>query len=371
MKIDDVLVERRLQRTEIMFHGTSSVLAPSILKHGLLANPPKATYSPGSTAADSAYDTFAGGVYLTKDRRMASSSARIAANIHGGDPVLVTVQYTLGSAQPDEDDIFALLSQSIIYHTPAEIKTTTDAADYYSDPMAVDRIAQHVIKDFKHSEQRKLDFSGYDFIPGSFKFKQTADRLIVRLAKLYMDQIASYGERTRTKPTQFKQYVQWIGLSELRHNPEYEGAVKALMTSMSPVDSATIRLARNIKFSGKTRILEIRNLATDEILYGYSEPKHDYYFFGNPSEGYAWGIGRTPGEAIADAEREFADWESMAQDRSTLPANLRDLTWQHELKTNAVYPTDKYTYELIDIDGNVDFVKDGELWISKSEHDNG
>ena len=41
MLVSELLVERRLQRTRIMYHSTSSVFLPSIMKHGLIPDPPQ------------------------------------------------------------------------------------------------------------------------------------------------------------------------------------------------------------------------------------------------------------------------------------------------------------------------------------------
>jgi RNA:NAD 2'-phosphotransferase (TPT1/KptA family) len=64
MKIQDILMERRQQKTGIYFHGTSSVFLRSILKNGLMKNPPKRVYSSDGIEDDD-QKTFPNAVYLT------------------------------------------------------------------------------------------------------------------------------------------------------------------------------------------------------------------------------------------------------------------------------------------------------------------
>lgn len=80
------ITERRIQNTEIMYHGTTDKYLRSILKQGLLANPPVRTYS-GVDDMEDGYKTF-GGVYLANNKRKAISAARDAVFKFGGQPLL-------------------------------------------------------------------------------------------------------------------------------------------------------------------------------------------------------------------------------------------------------------------------------------------
>lgn len=84
--IEAIITERRIQNTEIMYHGTTDKYIRSILKQGLLANPPVRTYS-GVDDMEDGYKTF-GGVYLANNKRKAISAARDAVFKFGGQPLL-------------------------------------------------------------------------------------------------------------------------------------------------------------------------------------------------------------------------------------------------------------------------------------------
>ena len=107
------LFETRMQRTQLMYHGTSSNLVPSILKFGLVANPPKRTYSRDTDVEQQGYDSY-GGVYLSKNIDLAKDAAYTAVKAHGGDAVMITVQYVLTSGTIDEDEITALFLSALI-----------------------------------------------------------------------------------------------------------------------------------------------------------------------------------------------------------------------------------------------------------------
>ena len=104
MLVSELLVERRLQRTRIMYHGTSSVFLPSIMKHGLIPNAPHKSFG------DDAWASY-GGVYLTSKPAYAKKATKFAVETHGGDPILITVQLVVGSGGLDEDLVIKRFAQ--------------------------------------------------------------------------------------------------------------------------------------------------------------------------------------------------------------------------------------------------------------------
>ena len=105
MKISDILLEANRQRnTRTMYHGTCSVFLKSILKNGLLANPPKRVYS---SEEDAHYEkgqaSFPNAVYLTSNLDFAKEAAYWAEVKFGGHPIIVMVRYVKNSSQMDED----------------------------------------------------------------------------------------------------------------------------------------------------------------------------------------------------------------------------------------------------------------------------
>lgn len=101
MKIHEILNEGRpgQQKVVKMYHGTSSVFLPSIQKFGLDPNPEHKSFGAG---IGDEWESW-GGVYLTSTKVFAEEAAEYAVEIHGGEPIIITVQYVLGSGGLDED----------------------------------------------------------------------------------------------------------------------------------------------------------------------------------------------------------------------------------------------------------------------------
>lgn len=102
MRFYEILFEGRpgRQKTAIMYHGTSSVYLQSIKVHGLLPDRPGTGYGSDEPGKESY-----GGVYLTAHRETAESAAVEVAERTGGEPIIITVQYVIGSGGADEDQI--------------------------------------------------------------------------------------------------------------------------------------------------------------------------------------------------------------------------------------------------------------------------
>lgn len=100
-----VISEGRPGRKKVtdLYHGTSTAFFDSILKHGLLPEVEHSSY--GSIGDDPAFESY-GGVYLTKSIGTAAGAALDASKKHGGKPMIVTVQYVVGSGGVDEDYLF-------------------------------------------------------------------------------------------------------------------------------------------------------------------------------------------------------------------------------------------------------------------------
>jgi len=359
MQIKDILSERRIQRVQTMFHGTSSTLVPSILKHGLLANPPKTTYSRDSNVDTSGYDTFKGGIYLTSDVDKAEEGADMASAAHQGDPVLITLQYVLSSGGIDEDDIMSIMTEAILSDLPTKIETISDAAKYYSDNRNFQTALQRIER--AYTDPSTINLSSYNARPAKIKLNRNALVELKVLATVVLRHIADQTARDR----KVRNYISYSILNEIRHNPAFETAMYNVLASVKPIDSDTVRVTRNIGFKGKTRIIRIENRINGKVYYDQSrlnkpnaEPvqteKADWYFFGNIEGNYAWGIGTTPEKAIADGKNAFEEWAS----------NDEGHTWEDEMKECKVYPTDKRTIDLIDADGYRTFVRQGNLIVA-------
>lgn len=265
MKLHD-LMERRMQRTKIMYHGTSDVFLQSILKHGLMANPPKRVY--GGDADDpgpAGYETF-GGIYLTDQTSLASSAAQDAREKFGGQPIIVHVQYVLGSGNLDEDLI--------------------------TNP--IQRGLEELISGFYSAQDNEGDHGDEDWTAGYNTFtdyeQENREQVMDEIADGVYDKVKQYG----TPNARFMLILQeainylldhvdedmiYVGttMSELRNHPMYIQMIEKMMASVNddPLAMKNIQVTRDIGFRGKTRIVKItRNGFKDEI---YRDPNWNEY----------------------------------------------------------------------------------------------
>jgi hypothetical protein len=154
--------------------------------------------------------------------------------------------------------------------------------------------------------------------------------------------------------------------------------MKQLMKQISPNLSrptGTIRISRNIGYRGKTRIKQIIDAYRPNIVF-YPRKKikkmkmpdvqADYYFFGNPSNEYAWGSGTTFEEVVSDSYKGFMEWVGIDHPSSLDDEDFIDQLWITELNECDIYPTDKSTHDQIQ-QGNAagKYVKSGDLVILK------
>jgi hypothetical protein len=343
------LFETRMQRTQLMYHGTSSNLVPSILKFGLVANPPRRTYSRDTDVEQQGYDSY-GGVYLSKNIDLAKDAAYTAVKAHGGDAVMITVQYVLTSGTIDEDEITALFLSALI-HEFESYSVESMAGQIKQHRPTIERDLLNLIVNYKTRSMMNYHPTG------EIKFTPDAVAQFKTIISTALDALISAAEDTPN--TESSYYIEYYLLPKLRYNTVYDHAMMQLFKLLRSRNPTTVRVTRNIGFKGKTRILSIQNLETKQILYGAfdANPKNttaiaakvnnklrkdsDYYFFGNPDKGYAWGIGRTSTEAMDDAEEQFDLWYDGSQ----------GVEWEDELQVCRVYPTDKQTYDAIEQHG--------------------
>jgi hypothetical protein len=106
MRLNEILLLEKKKQIRTVYHGTSSIFLKSILKNGLLSTPPKRTYDRQiNDYSDPADDTFSGGVYMTPDKKEAIRYAEESVDINGGVPIIIEIEYVIGSEEMDEDSI--------------------------------------------------------------------------------------------------------------------------------------------------------------------------------------------------------------------------------------------------------------------------
>lgn len=126
MQIKEILTERNQQKTLIVYHGTSSHFKRTLLKQGLLANPPKRTYNVSNPDADIESDSewevaTYGGIYVTTDPAYAKGAAHVTVDklretVPASDNqiMMLTIQYVIGSAGIDEDFVLETLESAVM-----------------------------------------------------------------------------------------------------------------------------------------------------------------------------------------------------------------------------------------------------------------
>lgn len=250
------LIERRQQRTQVMYHGTSSKLVPSILKHGLLARSPRKTYDVDTYGAATA---SMGGVYITTDRGFAETIAEEAVGAHGGEPALVTLQYVLGSGDTDEDELTQAISDavnsvmaSLKSRAPEQDLESYSALSYPQEGWAVD----YMIKN-KPAVSSAIAKRTVQELGNLYKVRQTVGQIVQKIVTQLLSLAGAVTDaRERWDMIRFR--VQ----EAIREN--MEPLLNNLMKQVS-VDGAAghdegaRRIDRDIKFKGKTRILKIES----------------------------------------------------------------------------------------------------------------
>jgi len=256
MRFNEIISERRQQRTQVMYHGTSSELVPSILKHGLLARSPKKTYDVDTYGAATA---SMGGVYVSPDRGFAETIAEEAVGAHGGEPALVTLQYVLGSGDTDEDELTQAISDavnsvmaSLKSRAPEQDLEPYSALSYPQEGWAVD----YMIKN-KPAVSSAIAKRTVQELGNLYKVRQTVGQIVQKIVTQLLS-LAGAVTDTRERWDMIRFRVQ----EAIREN--MEPLLNNLMKQVS-VDGAAghdegaRRIDRDIKFKGKTRILKIES----------------------------------------------------------------------------------------------------------------
>ena len=211
MKIIDILNEGRpgRQQVRIMYHGTSSVYLPSIKKFGLLPN----TSNKGFGNDDYAYETY-GGVYLTADRGTAVEAAHDVASLTRGEPVVITVQYVLGSGGLDEDEITIDIinmydnSNNLLYKFLHQIQASDIGQKLPQQDHKIFTYLYKVIRALKKHYGAKAE----EDILANRQFRQLIKKIIEKTKKYH---VGSYGNVRVTRPIGFKGKTRIIGIESI------------------------------------------------------------------------------------------------------------------------------------------------------------
>ena len=271
MKIHEIITERSSQQKVVtMYHGTSSVFLPSIQKFGLDPNPKpirkpgdphpsqirklgldpipaQKTWYPDGKEALLSY----GGVYITTSNDVATTAAQAAAKRHGGEPILITVQYVLGSGGLDEDIVHPLIIKSFFY--------SLEVNEFVNDFTAW----LQQLYNIKYPQGNRQDLINmYNFMYSKFK-------------QWIKDDPNPQGPRPRIYPTTYQeiediaQYMLNKGAYALYlEDNTYRNQIKKIMEIIkvskdnrkTSHDYINVRITRPITFRGKTRIVDISKI---------------------------------------------------------------------------------------------------------------
>lgn len=211
-------------KSTTVYHGTTSAFIDSIKKHGLDPDSKTKSWTTGSAGGDSY-----GGVYLTADPWTARNAAVSAAEKHGGDPIILKIQYRLGSGSMDEDEI-------------------------------VDTILGNTKYAVVHNEFSSLLRDCLSVITGK-PTKATTTHL-----SNVIQYLISKFKRIPVKDLRDN----WSIEDKLRADERFRELIQKVMESVRITDmtnSTNVRVTRPIKFSGGTRILDIMTLdQADDLL---------------------------------------------------------------------------------------------------------
>ena len=260
-----ILTEQQ-QYTKIMFHGTSDVNLRSILKNGLMHQPPAATF--GGRDEDEfnqelSMKTF-GGVYITPVRVYALTIADDATMVFGGNRILITIQYVHGSGDVDEDPVIDSFERAIIdfYH---------DFASRYSDTTDHEDLMDAMDDEMKYQFIKKVSETMVSDLGNIGRLGKVVPSAVIQLLTLFANFYHEGG------------WVNFAAQEELdfsnlfvsprpfmRPIPEFVKYIEIIMNNLYPsrVDKHhPIRLTRDIKFKGKTRIIKIQAIEGDKRVY--------------------------------------------------------------------------------------------------------
>lgn len=244
--------ERREKRRKLMFHGTTTTFLDSILKHGLLVNPPRRTYTRDEKRHNDHLETM-GGIYLTSRSYLAGDAADAATRKFGGDNLIVTVMYQWGQGDIDEDKIASTLHTIFMSYIDVFYKNKYgrphDRLDGSFDKWA-DQNLQQVVNDISKNLIAELRRKG--IFPN-----RTGTPLIPKLVDYILMHLSEY-----------KIYNYFM--IDLRHDRKFVAILEQLMNNvrMDPkIHDHNVRVHQNITFRGSTRIVRIHNERTEKVYY--------------------------------------------------------------------------------------------------------
>jgi len=228
MKLID-LIERRHQKTNLMYHGTSSIYLKSILKHGLLANPPRRTYD--GNYGNQGYDTY-GGIYLTPRKNMAEEAAEYTTDAVGGEPMVIMVQYVQGSGNIDEDIITHIINQ-IVYND----FDNYDVEKYETYNEYTDHFKNTVIDDMVTSGINRLQKIG--------RLGKPVSQALHKLFEIILNTVTD-------------EYLEVHAIMDVVGDyPKYKHYISSIMQNITTKKPENTQVLHNIGFKGKTRIIQI------------------------------------------------------------------------------------------------------------------
>jgi len=356
MKINH-LTERKKKIIRTGYHGTSTKFLSSILKNGLMGNPPKRTYpepsdTDTSNVTDPGYATFPGGVYLTMKLDKAIEAAGQSLSRFGGRHIVVEVQFVDGSHELDEDEVTAAFFDSL-----------SALIDQLNPKPYMNVRNYNVLFGLSTNNSLRLDLEslffkklqkGANLKDNDGKLHDHRKQYIKQLVDYYVD---IFIESLDPKIKLYRAKVEYEFINKSRMDPEFVRIISNIMRLFSfksfSNTNTTLRIGRSVGFKGKTRIVKIFNPYSNQVYYpSTTRLEKDYYMFGRLSNGFVWGAGANPHEAIINSMVAFSQY--VIEDGDNLGTNNVDefqdkmeSLWDDEREQCNIYPIDEHTYDAI------------------------
>ena len=256
MKIFEIAESLRQRRTRVMYHGTSSVFLKSILKHGLITKPTKRMYS-GTPTFDFGVNSYLAsfdGVYVGP-KFTAVKSAKQTAKKFGGEPIIIELQWVIGTNHADEDDFTEILLNAIslvmMYYTYQQLLDLGIGHEEFE--YLYDAFESNVIRKLdKSTHITNLDHPRLEHV--QTELRNYFDLMITHL----FEQAYEFRETKQYSRLEDGVGPNYSDLDKLRFNPEYIKFVERFARLVRDHDnSSTFKIPFDIKFSGKNKILKI------------------------------------------------------------------------------------------------------------------
>lgn len=220
MRLDEIIIVEKRKQIRTVYHGTSSVFLKSILKKGLVTTPPKVTYdSKSNDYGDPGEDTFSGGVYMTPDKKDAIRYAEDSVDINGGDPIIIEIDYVVGSEEMDEDSITRIIKVGFPKLLGEENRL-----------MNIENFVKMLTSNYTESKRSFLKmFRTPNISRISDKARQTLIGQLFDYIIDYLKTIMESNSETRNKSIW---NVMGSFVSYVRHDPKFENILRAMMKQM-------------------------------------------------------------------------------------------------------------------------------------------